>query len=115
MAIGSIHAAPTKMIRKPRGFGEFNEPLQPPKMFPVQRLGRTEIHRHAVLNDPIMLEDPVESRERTPAVDHVIFRDDLEPIDDRLLFEDVGVVRDTQSNPNAVIRERVESICRHGR
>ncbi len=66
-----------------------------------------------MLNHTIALEDPIQGRKRTPAVDHVIFRNDLKPVHNRLLFEDVAVVRDPEANPDPVILEAVESICRH--
>ena len=49
-----------------------------------ERLGRAEIHGDAVLHDAILLENLVEYLQRTAAIDHVVFGDDFEPVDDRL-------------------------------
>ena len=80
----------------------------------VEFFRRSEVHRHAVLNHAITLENPVERRERTPAIDHVIFRNDLEPVDNRLVFENMLVVRNAEADSDPVVFESVESICRHG-
>src|SRR5580704_1359588 len=66
-----------------------------------------------MLDHAITLKDLVESRQRTTAVDHVILRDDLEPVDRGLLFEDVGVMRNPQTDTYPVIREPVESVGWH--
>ena len=83
-------------------------------MLAVQSVGRAEIHRHAMLHDAILLENRIEHFERAAAIDHEIFRDDLEPIDDRFLRENVPVMRHAQPDADAVFGEIVEGICRHG-
>jgi hypothetical protein len=55
----------------------------------VGLVGGAEVHRDAVLHDAVLLEDLVEHSSGPAAVDHEVFRDDLEPVDDRLLREDV--------------------------
>ena len=82
-------------------------------MFAIQRLRRAEIHRNSVLHDLVLLQDLIEHRERPSTVDHVIFRDDFEPIDDRFLLENVLVVRNPQADSDSVFGESVETICRH--
>src|ERR1700679_3597364 len=82
-------------------------------MFAIERLGGSEIHRDAMLHHAVLLQDSIEDRERTPAIDHVIFRNDLEPIDHRLALQNVLVMRNAQSNPNAVLGMSVKSIGRH--
>ena len=78
----------------------------------VKPVGRAEIHGHAVLHDAILLENLVEHFERTAAVDHEIFRDDLKPVDDRFFLQDVPVMRHAQADANAVFGEIVKWICR---
>ena len=82
-------------------------------MLAVQLFGRAEIHRNAMLHHAVLLENLVENLQRPPAVDHEIFGDDLEPVDDRLLRENVVVMRHAQADAHAVIRESVKSIRRH--
>ena len=87
--------------------------FQPPQVFAVQRLRRAEVHRDAVLHHAVLLENPVEHVQRTSAIDHEIFRDDFKPVADRLLFQDVVVVRNAQADAYAVFSKPVEAICRH--
>ena len=66
-----------------------------------------------MLHDAVLLENLIEHLERPAAIDHEIFRDDLEPIDDRFLREDVPVMRNAQADADAVIGEIIEWIRRH--
>src|SRR5579862_4432408 len=66
-----------------------------------------------MLDHPITLKYEVQRCQRAPAIDHVIFRDDLEPVDRGLLFEDVGVMGNPQTDTDPVIREPVKSIGWH--
>lgn len=68
-----------------------------------------------MLDDSVLIEDLIEDVKRPAAIDHVVFRDDLEPIDDRLLVEDVLVVRDSQPNSYAIVGEAVEAVSWHGK
>ena len=63
------------------------------EMFPVQGLRSAEIHRDAMLHDPILIEDLVEHLQRPATVDHVILGDDLKPVDEGLLGKNVLIVR----------------------
>src|SRR5277367_5088911 len=66
-----------------------------------------------MLDDAVTFKDLVESGQRTSAIDHVIFRDDLEPVDRGYLLEDVGVMGNPQTDADPVIREPVKSIGWH--
>ena len=101
------------MIRKPRRVRPFDEPLEFLHVFPIQRIGGTEVHRHAVLDNAILLQNLVEDVKRSSCIDHEIFRDDLKPIDRRLLRQDMLVVGDAKANANAVVGEVIEAIRRH--
>src|SRR5260370_34106134 len=68
-----------------------------------------------MLHYPILIENLIEDVKRPAAFDHVVFRDDLEPIYDRLLLEDVLVVRYSQSDSYAIVGEAVEAIGGHSR
>ena len=81
-------------------------------MFAIQPIGRAEIHGHSVLHDAVLLENLIEHFERPAAVDHEIFRDDFEPIDDRFLFQDVTVMRHAQADADAVVVEIIKRIRR---
>jgi len=56
-----------------------------------------------------MFEDLVEDLQGTTAIDHEVFGDDLEPIDDGLAGEDVLVMRHAQADADSVIGESVEA------
>src|SRR5271154_2979203 len=66
-----------------------------------------------MLDDAVTFKDLVESGQRTSAIDHVIFRDDLEPVHYGFLLEDVGVMGNPQTDADPVIREPVKSIGWH--
>jgi hypothetical protein len=84
-------------------------------VLPVKRLRGAEVHGYAVLDHPILLQDAIEHVERTAAVDHVVFGDDLKPVNHRLLRQDVVVVWDAKSDADTIVGEGVKSIRRHGR
>src|ERR1041384_7282859 len=67
-----------------------------------------------MLDDAVLLQDLIEHFERTPAINHEILRNDLEPIDHRFLRQNVPVMRHPQTNADSVVGEVVEGICRHG-
>ena len=102
------------MVGKPGRVGALDQALELAQVLAVEAVGRAEIHGHAVLDDAVLLEDLVEHLERTAAVDHEVFRDDLEPVDGRFAREDVLVMRHAQADADAVIGEIIEAIRRHG-
>src|SRR5271155_1299046 len=66
-----------------------------------------------MLDDSITFKNEIERCHCAPAVDHVILRDDLEPVHYGFLREDVGVMRNPQTDADPVIREPVKSIGWH--
>src|SRR5271154_4316159 len=66
-----------------------------------------------MLDHAITLKNEVQRCQRAPAVDHVILRDDLEPVHYGFLLEDVGVMGNPQTDADPVIREPVKSIGWH--
>jgi hypothetical protein len=66
-----------------------------------------------MLDDAVLLENAIEHFERSSAIDHEIFRDDLEPVDDRFLFENVAIVRHAKSDADAVIRLTIKCVRGH--
>ena len=103
------------MVGEPRSFRALDQRFQAAEMFAVEWFGGAEVHRHAMLHDAVLFEDPVENRQRTTAVDHVVLGDNLEPVDQRLPLQNVVVVGDAESDADSVLGESVESICRHDR
>jgi hypothetical protein len=55
----------------------------------------------------------IEDAQRASAVNHEIFRYDLEPIHDGLARKNVVVVRRAQTDPDSVVCVAVEAIGRH--
>src|SRR5712672_1758716 len=113
--ISTVHAAPTKMIRKPRRLRPLDQFLQSPQMFAVRFLRGAEVHRNAVLHHLVLLQYLVQNPQRPSAIDHEILGNNLEPVAHGLARQNMIVVRRAQSNPNPVLREPVKSICRHSR
>src|SRR5579872_301052 len=101
------------MVSEPRSLGALDERLEAAQMLPVQRLRRAEIRRDPMLDHSITFENQVQRRERAPTVDHVILRDDLEPVHYGFFLEDVGVMRNAQTDPDPVFRESVKLIRWH--
>src|SRR5258708_28872997 len=66
-----------------------------------------------MLDHTITFKNEVQGCQRAPAVDHVILRDDLEPVHYGFLLEDVGVMGNPQTDADPVIREPVKSIGWH--
>src|SRR5277367_3741458 len=66
-----------------------------------------------MLDHSITLKNEVERCQRASAVDHVILRDDFEPVHYGFLLEDVGVMGNPQTDADPVIREPVEWIGWH--
>jgi hypothetical protein len=66
-----------------------------------------------VLDDAVLFEDFVECGERPASVTHKIFRDDFEPVDNRLAGKDMAVMGNAQANSDAVILKRIEAITGH--
>jgi hypothetical protein len=62
-----------------------------------------------VLHHTISLQDPVQGRQGPAAVYHVVLGNNLEPINNRLLFEDMRVVGNAEADSYPVIFKPVKS------
>jgi hypothetical protein len=82
-------------------------------MLSVELVSRTEIHRYAMLDDTVLFQDAIEHFERPASVDHEVLRNDLKPVDNRLFRQNVPVVWDAKTDPDAVFSESVVGICGH--
>jgi hypothetical protein len=109
----SIDAAPAEVIAQPGGSGAFDQSLELAEVVAIGAGGVAEVHGDAVLNDPILFEDLVKDVERPATVDHVVFRNDLEPIDARLLLQNMLVMRDAETDADAVFGEGVKTVGGH--
>src|SRR5260370_372253 len=102
------------MVGEPGSLSTLDQGLEPAQVLAVQRLGRAKVHRDTVLHGAIALQNLIEHFEWAPAIDHEVFRDDLKPVDDRFLFEDVIVMGYPQADADTVIRISVKAIRGHG-
>ena len=109
-----VDAAPAQVVREPRRPGPLDERLQLAQMGAIGPVGRAKVHRDAVLDDAVLLENPVQDLERLAPIHHEILGNDLEPVDDRFSIENVAVMRHPQADADPVIVESVEAVCRHG-
>src|SRR5258708_39733878 len=66
-----------------------------------------------MLNDLIPLKNLIEDMQWSPAINHVILGDDLEPTHNRFLGENVLIVGHAKADPNSKVRESIERICWH--
>src|SRR5450755_2715066 len=101
------------MVGQPWRLGALHQRFQTPQVIAIERFGRTEVHGHAMLHHLVLFEYLIEDGQRTPAIHHVVLRDNLKPAHHRLFLQDVLVVRNAEAYANTVIGESVESICRH--
>ena len=113
MRVTSVDAAPAEVIGQPRSVGPLDQALQFFQMLVVEAVGRSEIHGHTMLNHAILFEDRVQHLEWPAPVDHEIFRNDLEPIDDRFFRQDMAVMWNAKADADPVIGKVVELIRRH--
>src|SRR5450631_750982 len=113
VGVASVYASPAQVVREPGSSGPPGELLETLKVFAIGRLRRTKIHGNAVLNDPILFANLVEDLERAAAIDHIVFRNDLKPIDNRLFGEDVIVMWDPQPDTDTVIGKGIKSVGWH--
>src|SRR5262249_36818158 len=113
VTISSINAAPAQMIGEPWRFSASHQRFQFLEMFAIQRLSRAKVHGNAMLDYLVLIQDLIEYVQRTSAVDHVVFRDDFEPTDDRLFLKDVIVVRNAKADSDSEILESVKAIGWH--
>src|SRR5258708_1223036 len=101
------------MIREPWRLRSASQLLQALQVFTIEWLCRAEVHRHAMLDDSVLVQDLVECLERAASVDHVVFGDDLKPVDDGLLRENVLIVRNPKSDSHPVVGKSIEAIGWH--
>src|SRR5262245_60100319 len=101
------------MISEPRSVGAANQLLQAAEMLTGQRLSRAKVHGDAVLHYAITFQDLIQNMQRPAALYHEVFRDDFKPVDNRLLFQNMIVMRDAQPDAYAVVLMSIETICGH--
>jgi hypothetical protein len=66
-----------------------------------------------MLNNAILLKNGVEDLKRSTPIDHEVFRDDLKPIHDRLVRQDVPVMWHPQADSDSVLSESIIGVGRH--
>ena len=101
MQVLAVHARPAQMIRNPFRLGAPREVFQPLQIFEIRRGSGGDRQRHAVHHHGIAFADPVERAQRLAAGQHVVFADDLEPIDRRIAIEDFVVMLVAQAETEA--------------
>src|SRR3954452_4325978 len=101
------------MVSEPGGIGAADKLFQPPKVLAVERFSRPKIHGDAVLHHAIAFQNLVQDLERAAAFHHVVFRDDFKPVDDRLLFKNMVVMRNAEPDSYAEVFVSIETICGH--
>src|SRR5260370_19203119 len=82
-------------------------------MLAIQWIDGAKVHRDTVLHDAGLLQNAVQHGKRSSAVNHVVFGDDLKPVDNRLLLQNVTIVRHSQPDPHSRFCKSAEPICWH--
>ena len=77
------------MIAQPRVCVRLTSRLSFLRCSRFSRSAEPKYTRHPMLDDAVLLENLVEHFERPATVDHEIFGNDLKPVHDRFLFQDV--------------------------
>ena len=88
----AVHAGPAQMVGDPFRLDALGEVFQALQIFEIGRRGRCDRQRHAVHHHGIAFADPVERAQRLAARQHVVFADDLEPVDRRIAVQDFVVM-----------------------
>ena len=94
VSVAAVDAAPAKMVGEPGRLGALDQILQAAQVLAVGTFGGAKIHRDAVLDHAVLLENVIQDVQRAAAVDHEIFGNDFKPVHDRLASENVVVMRE---------------------
>src|SRR5262249_30194394 len=89
------------MVRNPFWLDPMRERLEAREIIQVERGGGCNRQRYAVHHDGVACSNPLKHGERTAARQHERLRDDLEPVDRPIAFENLGVVLRSQSETEA--------------
>src|SRR3954471_22477327 len=101
------------MVSEPGCIGAADKLFQAAQVLTVQRFRGAKIHGYAMLYHAIALQNLVQDLERAAAFHHVVFRDDFKPVDDRLLFKNMVVMRNAEPDSYAEVFVSIEAICGH--
>src|SRR5262249_15453043 len=102
-----MHARPAEMVRNPLGLDALCERLEAREIVHVEGSGGRNRQGHAMHNYGIARPNLLKYGDWTAAGHHEVLRDDLEPVDRPIAFEDLGVVLRSQSEAEAEIRRPV--------
>ena len=97
----AVDAGPAQMVRHPFRLDASGEVLQGLQIFEIGRRGGGDRHRHAVHHHGIAFANPIERAQRLAAGQHVVFADDLEPVDRRIAAQDFVVMLVAQAETEA--------------
>src|SRR6187402_518398 len=84
------------MVAEPGRIDLAHELLETAQIVTIRSLGPTNAQGYPVLDQPVMLHDPLEVVDGLAALDHEVLTDDLEEIHRRALVDDVTIVRHPQ-------------------
>src|SRR5260370_949128 len=89
------------MVRNPFRLDAPGKVFQALQIFEIRRGGRCDRQRYAVHHDGIAFANPVQRAQRLAAGQHVVFADDLEPVDWRIAGQDFVVMLRAQAETEA--------------
>ena len=101
MQVLAVDAGPAQMVGHPFRLDPPGEVLQGLQIFEIRRRGGSDRHRHAVHHYGIAFANAIERAQRLAAGQHVVFADDLEPVDRRVASQDLVVMLVAQAETEA--------------
>src|SRR6266404_6101946 len=109
VSVTAVDASPAQVVGNPGSLGALDQLFQFFQVLAVDSVRRAEVHGDAVLHDAILIENLIENAQGPSAADHKILGNDFEPVHNRFAGQDMVVVRGAQTDPDAVVRESIET------
>jgi hypothetical protein len=103
MGVDARYAGPAEVVGDPVRAHVFRELLELPKVLEVERIGAADGHRDPMHNDGVAFRDLIQHVARSTARIQKVLGDELEPVDVRLLLEDVAEMRSPKANPETEV------------
>ena len=105
VGVDAGHAGPTDVVRNPIGLNRVGQPLELRQVAEIQGIGAADRKRYAVHHDWILLGHLGQNAARAALRIHEVFGDCLEPIDWRMMLQDIAEVYRPQPDAESQIRQ----------
>ena len=105
VSVDAGHAGPTDVVRNPAGFDRVGQSFELGQVGKIQGVGAADRQRYAVHHDRIALGDLGQDAARPALRIHEVLGDRLEPIDRRMVLQNVAEVDRPQTDAQSQIRK----------